>query len=527
MSLLLNHHHLPFSGLMAMVDIPRPRTDVARDDFPLPPIYPVPDASPSWWLRGAELQDTRTTAELPESCDYCVIGAGLTGAAAARRLATLGKNVVVIEARGVAGGASGRNGGHLYEAASDDYTALAARHGDAVAKDLLSFQDDTVQAMIDRVAELDLADRAELSRGDAPADGAPPTVAGGKGAILFLSAAHRDAIRARVAARRAAPGAGAETFKEIGAEEARRRFGAPRAVGAMLTRAGSVWAARLAVGLMKDALARGCNLQCQTLVHRIETPEVGSAAVANAAAAPAAPAIRVVTARGTLRCHKLLLATNAYTAGLLPEFVGRITPCVGQVLVTEPVPTTEGGGDGSAFENRGLIITASLNPTNPDGEYLLQRPADGRLVLGSDAEAEGSWDDSAAAIDPRKSAQLRGYLRKTFAGRVAAARPAATTDGSEEWCGVQGYSVDELPWVGPLPRRPGVYVAAGYTGHGMPHCLSCGEAVADMMVDGGGPAGRRLALEAFSPARDPSLAEETMKLSFGSSLNTTTRKGGN
>ena len=225
----------------------------------LPAIYPVPDASPSWWRRDAELQDTRTTAELPAQCDCCVIGAGITGAATARRLAVLGHSVVVVEARGVAGGATGRNGGHLYEAASDDYPGLVAQMGgdEAMAKDILQFQDDTVQAMIDRVAELQLPE-AELFRGD-PAGS--PTVAGGKGAILFLSEEHRDRIRARIAARKAA-GAGGDTFEEIGAEEARERFNAPGAVGAMLTRAGSVWAAKLTVGLMKDAIANGANLQC-------------------------------------------------------------------------------------------------------------------------------------------------------------------------------------------------------------------------------------------------------------------------
>lgn len=216
------------------------------------------------------------------------------------------------------------------------------------------------------------------------------------------------------------------------------------------------------------------------------------------------PPIRVVTARGTVRCSKLLLATNAYTAGLLPEFKQRITPCVGQVLVTEPVVTQNTDSVSTVFEHRGLTVTASLNRANPDGEYMLQRPADGRIVIGSDMDQEGSWDDSVSAIDPDKSKQLRSYLRNRFTGEAAETEPDKAADA--EWVGVQGYSSDELPWVGPLPARPGVYVAAGYTGGGMPHCLLCGEAVADMMS--GREPGRFVA--AFLPSRDEALVQGRM-----------------
>ena len=46
---------------------------------------------------------------------------------------------------------------------------------------------------------------------------------------------------------------------------------------------------------------------------------------------------------------------------------------------------------------------------------------------------------------------------------------------------MMGYSRDEHPWVGPLPNKPGLYVSAGYTGHGMPNTWLCGKAVAKMV----------------------------------------------
>jgi len=77
-------------------------------------------------------------------------------------------------------------------------------------------------------------------------------------------------------------------------------------------------------------------------------------------------------------------------------------------------------------------------------------------------------------------------------------REGETSNGGEkvemqavaQWTGVMGFSRDEVPWVGPVPRKEGVFVAAGYTGHGMPNTWLSGKAVAEMV--GGSLAGGEL-----------------------------------
>jgi hypothetical protein len=45
-----------------------------------------------------------------------------------------------------------------------------------------------------------------------------------------------------------------------------------------------------------------------------------------------------------------------------------------------------------------------------------------------------------------------------------------------------GYSRDDHPWVGKVPEKQGLWLAGGYTGHGMPNGTLCGKAVVDMVL---------------------------------------------
>src|SRR5207247_972552 len=82
--------------------------------------------SPSQWRGGRGVrfsmttvsiwQDTSIWPALPhrrEAADVCIIGAGIVGSTLAHFLGQAGKSVIVLEARDVALGASGRNAGHV------------------------------------------------------------------------------------------------------------------------------------------------------------------------------------------------------------------------------------------------------------------------------------------------------------------------------------------------------------------------------------------------------------------------------
>ena len=93
-----------------------------------PVTSPSRQPAPSPWLEELSAEDAVPTAPAPpEECDVCIVGAGMTGCALAYHLKTLRSGsgtplkVVVLDAREVSGGASGRNGGILWPCADEPF----------------------------------------------------------------------------------------------------------------------------------------------------------------------------------------------------------------------------------------------------------------------------------------------------------------------------------------------------------------------------------------------------------------------
>jgi len=61
--------------------------------------------------------------------DVCVIGSGITGVSTAYELVKRGHSVVLVEARGILSGETGRTSGHLASDLDDGYLEIADKHG--------------------------------------------------------------------------------------------------------------------------------------------------------------------------------------------------------------------------------------------------------------------------------------------------------------------------------------------------------------------------------------------------------------
>ena len=346
-----------------------------------------------------------------------IVGAGVTGCACALRLAEAGKRVRLFEAREIAGGASGRNGGFALRGGAPAY--------DVARRELGAEQARGLWAMTERYV-----DRLEQLAGDA----------------------FRRPGSLRLAAD-SAEGAELETeyeaLREDGfAVEWRRELPEPLAErfdGAIFHPPdGSLQPARWVRRLASLAADAGAELREHERVEWLDE----------------------------LKADQVVIATDGYTHGLVPQLDSAIRPTRGQVLVTEPLER---------------LIFPCPHYARHGYDYWQQTPA-GRLVVGGFRDKALDHEYTA---EEATTPLVQGYLEE-FVADLLGQRPRI----EHRWAGIFGSTTDRLPLAGRLPGNDRAWVAAGYSGHGNVLGLACGELVAGAIL--GTPAPE---LDLFDPAR--------------------------
>jgi len=234
----------------------------------------------SYWL--AEPYDAPPVVDLDGACDVAIVGGGVTGCSCALALAEAGLRVRLFEAREVAGGASGRNGGFALRGGSAPYPVLAESIGEERTAELW------------RWTEAELAELASLA-----GDAFRPT-----GSLrLAADLEERDELRLEYEALRDA-GLAVEWRDDLPAHLAGRY---PAAI--FHPPDGVLQPARLVRRLARQAAEAGVEIH--------EHTRIASAAEAGA--------------------ESVIVATDGYPSGLLGELEGLIVPTRGQVIATEPI----------------------------------------------------------------------------------------------------------------------------------------------------------------------------------------------
>ncbi|CDO71737.1 hypothetical protein BN946_scf184920.g21 [Trametes cinnabarina] len=109
----------------------------------LSPGLPVANPTqPLWTYPPVHLPSEDQSGDLPDYADVVVIGSGITGTSVVYNLLSResGLKIVMLEARGVCSGATGRNGGHINPPLYHDYEELKDKHGERVAKVMVAFR---------------------------------------------------------------------------------------------------------------------------------------------------------------------------------------------------------------------------------------------------------------------------------------------------------------------------------------------------------------------------------------------------
>jgi glycine/D-amino acid oxidase-like deaminating enzyme len=165
--------------------------------------------------------------------------------------------------------------------------------------------------------------------------------------------------------------------------------------------------------------------------------------------------VRVFAGQDECLAGTVVLATNAYTPLLLPEI--RISPVRAQMLGTGPEPRRLVGRP--TYSDRGF-------------RYWRQLP-DGRLLAGG---FRHHALEEEVGYETFTTARIQGLLEREVR-RLGARAPVAN-----RWAGIMGFTETELPFVGPVAGRPGVWLCGGYSGHGMGFAFQCARILADRLT---------------------------------------------
>ncbi len=356
------------------------------------------------------------------TAEVAIVGGGVGGLATAWHLADRGIRSTIVEARTVASGASGRNGGFLIAGAAPMYNDARALFGDDLAR---------------RIYAATLAAQREVYEvaGDIGADACFRRVGLLRLAVDAEEARHvRDHHRAL-----AEHGFAGRLVEEPELPEPLRRSGRAGLVtdhDASLQPVG--WLRALAVALER----RGVSI--------VEESPVNAHLDAR----------RLVGPAGTVRYGTLVVAADGALGTLIPELADAVRPRRLHMIATAPL--------GTPHVARPVYARYGY-------EYHQQLPG-GRIVLGGFSDLDG-----AASFTARDEANAAVYARLA---RYLADDLGVTAPITHRWIGTVGYTADERPVAGRAPGHDHVVALGGYCGTGNLCAWVAGRIVADLIAGG-------------------------------------------
>ncbi|MFD9334128.1 NAD(P)/FAD-dependent oxidoreductase [Streptomyces sp. NPDC060028] len=372
----------------------------------------------SFWYATDKTADQPPRAPLTgdTTADVVIVGGGYTGLWTAYYLkrAAPGLRVTVLEQKFCGYGASGRNGGWLYNgiAGRDRYARL---HGHQAAQRLQQAMNDTVTEVIDVTAEEGID--ADIHRGG------------------VLEVARTPAQLTRLKAFHAAELAFGESDRELyDAPTTRAHINVADAVGSSWTPHGArIHPLKLVKGLAAACERLGVVIHESTPVTEI-TPR------------------RAITPYGTIRAPHVLRCTEGFTAALKGQKRSWL-PMNSSMIVTAPLPP-------STWSELNWSDAATLGDMAHAYMYA-QRTADDRIAIGGRGVPYryGSRTDNDGRTQPATIEALTNLLTSFFP-------VLAGTEITHAWSGVLGVPRDWCATV-TLDRTTGLGWAGGYVGSGV------------------------------------------------------------
>lgn len=365
------------------------------------------------------------TSELPAETDYLVVGSGLTGLSAAHRLVEAGKDVTVIDAGEIAGGASSVNGGMVSPDVKAGIRTVLAYYGPRIAHEMWASTVRSVE-LVREIGKLPGVDAVLHEAGMAALGRGPRKLKEFDQTVEWYR--KRFAVDWHVIDAR-------DIGKIVGGDYFNVALFEPEGFG--------VHPARLSFGLA-GIVQRGGGVLVDRCEARSFERHVNG--------------LRVETSRGQVKAGEVILATNGYTTHTPSRELDRLVVSIGSyIIATEPL------GEELADS---IFPSGAMTYTKKRLLNYQRRTHDHRIILGGRRSLHPDLDLADSARDLRKS--LITYWPVL-----------ADAEITHVWGGRLGVPFDLIPHIG---RVDGAWYALGYAGHGVGLSCQLGHELAGMLL---------------------------------------------